>query len=450
MAFHNDEPTLFDSLNRRQTLQRIGQQIAACEPPQVFGIHGDWGAGKTSFLHQLHRYLVGDCPQQPQDARDRARSLGLDVCKEAAHVTVVWFEAWRYQHEEAPIVALLQEIRTQLPWYSKALGEGRKLGEVAVRSALLVFEDLTKKIGVQASKIQDAGERWEKENLATVLPSHMIRQHLEHALDALLGKPKKGAPRPRLVVMVDDLDRCESAAAYKLLEGIKIYLNLPNCVFVLGMNQKVIEAAIAEHIPKTDDAALRALRAREYLDKLCQNIEHLPILRKPADFLLGLLAGVTHADIVCNVIQQYRCLPTNARKIKAYANLLHRYVSRFEANLAAAETKDRTARLIVIFSCLYQYHPDLYRLVEADSKFYLRLLGWAKADRALPDHPSFQGLGRISNPQWTDKGESTVTAEPSWLDAFADPSEGNVLRIQRLISDLGPVTTTEVDTYLVS
>lgn len=95
--------------------------------------------------------------------------------KHSDRTTVVWFEAWRYQHERAPIVALLQEIRTQLPWYSKALEESRKLGDVTVRGALLALEDLTKRIGIQASKIQEAGERWEEENLARRLPSHIRR-----------------------------------------------------------------------------------------------------------------------------------------------------------------------------------------------------------------------------------------------------------------------------------
>jgi hypothetical protein len=94
------------------------------------GIHGDWGAGKTSFLHQLQLYLTGECPQQSREAVDQIQGAGQPVGHHAAHVTVVWFEAWRYQQEQAPIVALLQEIRTQLPWYSKALSETRKLGEV--------------------------------------------------------------------------------------------------------------------------------------------------------------------------------------------------------------------------------------------------------------------------------------------------------------------------------
>jgi hypothetical protein len=450
MRLHNDEPTLLDQLDRLAMVQRVGDDIARCEPPHVFGVHGDWGAGKTSFLHQLQAYLTGSCPQQPEKAVQRAKGKGLPVGTHKAHVTVVWFEAWRYQHEQAPIIALLQEIRTQLPWYSKALAQTRKLGEVTIRSALLAFEDLTKKIGVQASKIQAAGETWEKENLAAVLPSHMVRQHLEHALNVLLGEKDTPAdqPRPRLVVMVDDLDRCESDAAYKLIEGIKIYLNLPNCVFVLGMNQRIIEGAIARHLPKADDAALQALRAREYLDKLCQNIVHLPFPRRPVDLLKGLLAGLPDAGGIYAVLEKHDCLPRNPRKIKAFANFLRGYVPRFAPRLAAGgPPAEECAHLVVIFSCLYQFHPEVYRILEAHPRFYEEVRRWARLDGTLPDYAVLKSLGRSEVAGKTNP--STPTAEPERVSAFADPAEGNVLRVQSLIASFRPVTRTEVGEYLV-
>ena len=48
---HNDEPTLLDALDREPLIREVGEAIAHCTPPQVFGVHGDWGLGKTSFLH---------------------------------------------------------------------------------------------------------------------------------------------------------------------------------------------------------------------------------------------------------------------------------------------------------------------------------------------------------------------------------------------------------------
>lgn len=454
MRLHNDEPTLLDQLARLDLVKRVGDDVANCEPPHVFGIHGDWGSGKTSFLHQLQAYLTGKCPQQPERDLGRAKRKGLPIGEHKDYVTVVWFEAWRYQQEKAPIVALLQEIRTQLPWYSKALSRTRKLGEVAIRSALLAFEDLTKKIGIQASKIQEVGEKWEQEHLATALPSHMIREHLQHALKTLLGDtddtPQGGQPRPRLVVMVDDLDRCEAKAAYKLIEGIKIYLNLPNCVFVLGMNQKIIEGAIAEHIPQTADAALRSLRAREYLDKLCQNIVHLPICQKPSELLKSYLPGLSDAEPIYKVIDAYRCLPSNARKIKSFANLIRRYVRGAVADdLADPQKRDDCAKLIVIFACLYQFHPEIYRVLEAYPEFYRQIRSWALLDATLMEHSVFKGLEKSQNMFQTDKSATTATPQPQRTSAFADPVEGNVLRIQGLIADFRDVTESEVQRYQV-
>jgi hypothetical protein len=449
MALLNDDPTLLDKLQRRELLERVGEAVATCEPPYVFGIHGDWGAGKTSFLHQLQLYLTGECPQQPEERVKDAESLGQPVARHAAHVTVIWFEAWRYQHEEAPIVALLQEIRAQLPWYSKALGKTRKLGEVAVRSALLSLEDLTKKIGIQTSQIEKAGERWEQEHLATVLPSHMVRQHLEHALSTLLGETnvRKAQPRRRLAVIVDDLDRCEPEGAYKLIEGIKIYLNLPNCVFVLGMNQRVVQEAVASRFLKVEDTALRALRAREYLDKLCQSIFHLPLPRAPVALLRGYLDP--SAEPVCKVLEQFACLPANPRKIKAFANVLQGYLPHLAAELEDPGRREDSANRAAIFSCLYFFHPELYRVLEGHPAFYEEIRRWAQFDKTMIDHPAFKALDRSQRSLKTDAADTTATPEPQWESAYSDPVEGNVFRIQKLISSFRPIGADEVLAALV-
>jgi len=429
IVLRNDEPTVDDQLERKDLVLSVARAVATCDPPHVFGIHGDWGSGKTSFLYQLQACLTGKCPQLP-DAPERR------PIREGNKTTVVWFEAWRYQHEAAPIVALLHEIRTQLPWTSKALQEGRKLAEVSIRSALLSLEDLTKKIGISASKIEEAGHRWEEENLATRLPSHTIRQHLEHALKALLGGSKKSPQR--LVVMVDDLDRCEARAAYQLLEGIKIYLNLPNCVFVLGMNYKIIESAIEAHLPKRESQD-PALRSREYFDKLCQTVVHLPALKDVSRFLGNCLSEMPGAKSICEVVKEENCLPANARKVKAFANLLLRYAPRFREQLEAPGTAPACSQRLLIFACLYHFHPEIYRLIEVHPQFYNELWKWCQQDGSARDHDAFEGLRAPLIP-------TSPTASDS---AFADPNEGNILRIQGLVRKHDAITPTDVQTFLV-
>ena len=48
----------------------------------------------------------------------------------------------------------------------------------------------------------------------------------------------------RLIVFVDDLDRCLPEKAIEVLEAIKLFLEVPGVVFVLGMDREVVERGI--------------------------------------------------------------------------------------------------------------------------------------------------------------------------------------------------------------
>ena len=285
---HNDEPTLIDILDRRSMIREVGEAIARCRPPQVFGIHGDWGLGKTSFLHQVQWYLTADCPQQNQEEIKAANMGAIEKGKYKNLLRTVWFDAWRYQYEEVPIVALLQEMRSQLSWGHKIGGTARRVSEIAVGGALLSIEDLTKKIGLQYSKFRDVKREWETKNLAFSLPSHVLSEHLQGAIGQLLPTNRKSLVTPRLAVFIDDVDRCEPEVAYRLLEGLKIYLTLDNCVFILGTNQKAIENAIRSRITGESGEDSR-LRTAAYMEKLCQNVWQLPAIRNPGEVLHTLL-----------------------------------------------------------------------------------------------------------------------------------------------------------------
>ena len=446
---HNDEPTLLDALDRGPLIREVGEAVATCVPPQVFGVHGDWGLGKTSFLHQVQWYLTGDCPQQPgAAAEDAKRMFAGGVHRET--IQAVWFDAWRYQNEDAPIVALLHEMRTQLSWRSRAVRSAKRTTEVAARGALLSMEELTKKIGFQYSRFRQANREWESENLASTLPSHTLREHLQEAIGQLLpSRRRKNGASPRLAVFIDDVDRCEPEAAYRLLEGLKIYLTLDNCVFVLGMNQKAIEEAIATRMGtdarrmEVDDS--RTVRAAAYMEKLCQNVWRLPSVREPDQVLYGLLAETIGSETVRErikrAVQGHRCLPPNPRRLKGLANLLGRFSSRLpiREDTPDDEAAILEARLLVIVAYVYQFHHDLYVRWEADSGLYKRIYEWSRGNDV--DLPFLKPLVLPKRKLEPGSGEGTPLRQDEvdiqTESTYPDPTEAGVFWIQPLILALG-------------
>lgn len=470
MPLYNDEPVLHDRLRRTRLVAEIARSVARCQPPQVFGVHGDWGLGKTSLLHQIQCYLTGQCPQQSDEEvscyRKLLKELGDDGAgRDVETVRVVWFEAWRYQNEAVPVVALLHEMRSQLSWHIRLGKRLTKLASVAVQGALVSMEDLTKKIGFQASKFEKAGEKWEREHLAATLPSHTIREQLERAIHGLLSpgvaQAKKRRER-RVVVMIDDLDRCDPEAAYRLLEGLKIYLTLPNCVFVLGMNQRIVEDAVAHHLPLADDGASaeRAERATAYLEKLCQNVWRVPQVRDPKSFLLELLPaemGVVRSWIDA-AVASHRCLPPNPRRLKGLANLVQRFQDRLPSTQGPADDEDmiQEARLMLIVAYVYQFHHDLYRLWEANPEVGERLLRWARGYATEPDPAEaeteaekkeqealllYQVLHRLRRVVLIRPVETKPTPEFVSGSAFPDPADAGVFWVQPLLHEAATAAT---------
>ena len=99
----------------------------------------------------------------------------------------------------------------------------------------------------------------------------------------------------RVIVLVDDLDRCLPNAVTATLEAIKLFLSVRKMVFVLAADQEMIREAIAASL----GASSRSERfAQRYLEKIVQLPITLPRLA-PADaeaYIGLLLAGRKRPD----------------------------------------------------------------------------------------------------------------------------------------------------------
>ena len=287
---------------------------------------------------------------------------------------------------------------------------------------------------------------WESENLAAKLPSHTLREHLCEVIRQLLQE-EDGETARRLVVFIDDIDRCEPEAAYRLLEGLKIYLTLDNCVFVLGMNQKAIEEAIAQRM-QTETGDNPTMRAAAYMEKLCQNVWRLPAVREPEQVLCELLEQTIEDEAIRGCIRQglsipvpgggtppsiYQCMPPNPRRLKGLANLIGRLSPRLPSHEARLDEEEMIleARLLLIVSYIYQFHHDLHIRWEADLDLYNEIRDWCRADKDLPFDNS------LKLPLKQSDADSTGSQPIGQFGTtYPDPTQSSVFWIQPLILHL--------------
>ncbi|MBV8213984.1 MAG: AAA family ATPase [Verrucomicrobia bacterium] len=459
---HNDLPTGQDTLGRERLVQRVAREIATGDPPLVFGVHGDWGAGKTSFLCQLEHELTEQCSLFPK-AKPRSR-----VCSDITDVFTVWFEAWRYQYEPSPIVALLHEICRQLPRHKKIYDGLKKWGTLMTRGFFAAVDELSLKIeakplgtGGEAElklknpieAIEKARDAWDEEHLSGRLTTDHVRRQLQEAIAKLLGNERR-----RVCVIIDDLDRCDPTGAFRLLEGIKIHFSLSQCIFVLGVNIRQIELAIAPLLPGADqkaDSIEKHTEAAEYLEKLCSFTWKLPFLSPAArSSLLRLgLANPPEAKVeettplpealiakIATVAETYDCLPANPRKIKGLANSIrqlaeHGWHDEGSPGMELA-IPDSEAETLLIAAAIYHFHPELLRYLQTSKSAWIEVLNWINGKSALPgdsDLLKFLMTLRFQSQAMGDTEKSATPGGVTRASMYADPTHLNVLRIENLV-----------------
>lgn len=403
----DDQPSEIDRLGFDTYATALEEVILnpQANTPFLIGVFGRWGTGKTTLMRLLERRL------------------------KTRKAISVWFSAWLYGGEAEIGAAFLQNLVSQL---SARLSLGDKLlFSLGLLSRGLAWERLWLQLPALAFRCVVV--------LAPAVAGLMVARAVgtNQALGVVLGAMGAGATlvvgwlqlkpllsslgKPdipgaslyrsmdfekhvgvmerfreqfrrmvgslpshsaRVVVFIDDLDRCEPDKALQLLDVIKIFLDVPRCVFVLGLDLGVIQKALERKYPQ-DEAA-----QREYLSKIIQLPFHLPPPTKA-----GLATYLEQLDVR---FPDQRCgevflgaVAQNPREIKRLINTysLNWYLA--QARVGSAVTPVRLAKVIVI----QQAYGALFSLLR-ERPDWLALLERAMRDSVEGVPPGLAGMTR--------------------------------------------------------
>jgi hypothetical protein len=253
------------------------------EPPLTIGINGPWGTGKSSLMNLVMEDL---------------RQYGCSP---------VWFNAWHHQKEEHLLAALLENIRKQavpklwqrdgikfrlrLLWL-RTRGEVKLVASIALVILGLVLLDrlfsggslvraisnidpaslglvpnllrdnFTREIGVASSSFLFVGWLLFRLRVLPSDPAKLLaglgdRVSVRGMRDQLGFRYKFGsefkqvctalrtANSPGLVILIDDLDRCQPPNVLEVLEAVNYLATVGDCFIILGMARRQVENCVA-------------------------------------------------------------------------------------------------------------------------------------------------------------------------------------------------------------
>jgi hypothetical protein len=233
------ESDLDDKLSYGAYAEGLADIIDVSKAHFVLGIYGGWGTGKTSLMKLIQAKLDG-------------------------RTELVWFDPWLHDSAQEMRLALIQQITRHMEQKEGCAQKAQRilrsvnwmrLGAIGLSAVLHQPDFNLEKVFDQCN--------------ATVDETAAFRAQFEELVDEYTS----GGDH-KLVVFVDDMDRCSPDACLEILEVIRLLIGVRHTVFVMAVDQAALKQAVSLKYPGVGGLA------DNYLDKVIQFGFDLPPLRQ--------------------------------------------------------------------------------------------------------------------------------------------------------------------------
>lgn len=296
---------LNDKLEFKNYASVLSKSIINSEGPLTYGIFGSWGSGKTSLMRLIKEDIDNNGSLPKKKSRNKSQKVSTDK-----HITV-WFNPWRYESEEHPIVPLCASIISEIDLVIDDLDQSFIKLKKTLKAIAHGFT--FKAAGVELS-LSDILDDKKADDIGQLSIVGLALKSLEEFSEQLIDK--------KIIVFIDDLDRCSPINAVKLLESIKLILNQPNFTFIFGLDRTTVASYFKEKFRN-----FKEISSDGYLEKLLQVSVYIPDY---SDLISQYAAFLIRSYISSDVVEEFNpLLPTigklcrnNPRMVKRFLNSL--------------------------------------------------------------------------------------------------------------------------------
>lgn len=334
-----------DTLNYGIYADTLAEIIVTSQTPITIGVYAEWGFGKTSLMRLTEDALH---------------------TQESSTLKSVWFNAWKFDKSNDLRVAIINVILKQIEKdrtttesiKEKAKKLLKRINWLGLGSATATAGAVALNPYLAAIPILSGVFETKKLDTSKFVTEDIIKDSPEEKALELIGEFEDKFKEltneyvgndGRLVIFIDDLDRCLPDKAIDILESIKLFLNVPNTVFVIGVDKKVIESGILKKYGKEFEEW-----GKNYLDKIIQVQFRLPPISMN-DITDSFIQRLEIDSEIKEYAQMIALIGDNPRTIKRLLNNIN-----IQKILASKRKIEINITLLVKFNILEYKWPEFY------------------------------------------------------------------------------------------
>lgn len=248
-------------LNRKSYLSVLSSLLTTTNKPLSIALDGQWGSGKTVFLKELLYVSQTNMDNIDHDNIDHDNIDNLKDFREKYFIT--YFDAWEYDKYNDPLITILYVLTNTAIENSEPTDNDIKmlnsfLESIGKAACQFVLEK-NKFLKLTINNMQE-----EKQQFSNIISLDQqiatIQEYISHILEI--------THKEKMIIIIDELDRCTPNYAVNLLEITKHIFNNEHCHLLFGINKLELSKCINQHYGN--------INSIEYLDKMFDITLSLP------------------------------------------------------------------------------------------------------------------------------------------------------------------------------
>lgn len=251
-----------DLFSIKEYTDGLSEFIKVCNTPMTISIQGSWGTGKTSIMNFIEKNLSA-----------------------SGNIEIVKFNTWQFSQFNMEDQLAISFITNMIKQMKLNYEESKKLQKMTSSFKGLfnkigpnVAGTLVEKISMGAVKSDNVKDLIDalvsngNDDIATAISD--LKEEFEKCIRISLAKNNKN----RIVFFVDDLDRLEPRKAVELLEVMKLFFDVENCIFVLAIDYDVVIKGVTDKYGRFfKDEKENLEKGKSFFDKIIQVPFKMPV-----------------------------------------------------------------------------------------------------------------------------------------------------------------------------